>query len=401
MPDILYITYDGLSDSLGQSQVLAYLKRLSGKGNKIIIISFEKKHVDFKIKKEIQEIVSQSGLIWYPLDYTKTPPVLSTIYDIIRGYKLSKKLNRIYNFNIVHCRGYISAIIGRKLQRRFGTKFIFDMRGWWVDEKIESGFWNNPAYRIVYNYFKRKERDFFINSDYIVSLTYRGKDEIIKSGFSKEEKIGVIPTCVDFDIFRVCNPGIKSDMREKYAIEPNEKVFIYSGSVGGNYDHKKIIKVFKAFRAVFPNSFLLILSKDKVSDELEKQIIDEGINRLLIINAAFTEVSSFLCMGDAGFIFYKMNFSVIGRSPTKLGEYWASGLPVIAFKGIGDIDQIFNNYPHGGVLLSENEVEWPLEIKALESERGYSLRNYAKEYFSIENGVSFYNTIYKNLSVKN
>ena len=40
-PSVLYITYDGLMEPLGQSQVLAYLERLAP-GRRIHLLSCEK-----------------------------------------------------------------------------------------------------------------------------------------------------------------------------------------------------------------------------------------------------------------------------------------------------------------------------------------------------------------------
>src|SRR5215218_153631 len=134
MRSVLYITYDGLTDSLGQSQILAYLKRLS-KDNKIVILSFEKPGLFEKDKKFIQKIIDENSLTWVPLIYTKKPPVLSTLRDVRQGLKTSKDLHHQYNFEIVHCRGYIASIIGLNLKKKFGLRFIFDMRGWWADEK--------------------------------------------------------------------------------------------------------------------------------------------------------------------------------------------------------------------------------------------------------------------------
>ena len=76
-------------------------------------------------------------------------------------WRLIKKLQKDVKFDIVHCRGYISAIIGERMKRKLKTKFLFDMRGWWVDEKLESGNWNSIVYKPIYNYFKNKESDFF------------------------------------------------------------------------------------------------------------------------------------------------------------------------------------------------------------------------------------------------
>ena len=50
--NVLYISYDGMTDTLGQSQVLSYLIPLSKKGVIIHIISFEKPEL-YLSKKEI------------------------------------------------------------------------------------------------------------------------------------------------------------------------------------------------------------------------------------------------------------------------------------------------------------------------------------------------------------
>jgi len=395
MRRILYITYDGLTDPLGQSQILAYLKRLSFHGNQIVILSYEKDELYKKNGEVIKKIVEQNNLIWVPLRYSKTPPVLSTIYDINKGYRVCKQLHDKYKFQVVHCRGYIPAILGKRLKKKHGLKFIFDMRGWWADEKLESGFWNKKIYRPVYHFFKKLEKEFFKDCDYAVSLTYRGKKEIKKQGLANIDKIGVIPTCVDFDIFKPWNASVRKEVRAQLRISDDEKIFIYSGSLGGNYDPDTLISVFKEFEKLFPESFLLILSKDSFGEDLKTKFTSQGVNKLAIYNAPFTEVTKYLVAADVGFIYYKMSFSTIGRSPTKLGEYWASGIPVLAFKGIGDLDFILDKYPDSGVLLSEDKLKWPEEIKALTFIDPKDLRQYSEDYFHIDKGVQFYQQAYQ------
>jgi glycosyltransferase involved in cell wall biosynthesis len=396
MRSVLYITYDGLTDPLGQSQILAYLKRL-GKENRIVILSFEKKESFNKESGIIQEIIDQNNLIWMPTWYTPTPPIFSTLYDIRKGLRLAMKLHREYQFQLVHCRGYIPSIIGRELKSKFGLKFIFDMRGWWADEKKESGFWSKKIYQPVYNYFKKLERKFFRDADYSVSLTYKGKEEIEKQNLAPSNKIGVIPTCVDFEIFKPWDSAFRRQMRRQLGIDDSEKVFVYSGSLGGNYDPQILIDVFKSFQGVYAESYLLILSKDQLSNELRSQFSSRGIHRMAIYNMPFTKVTDYLRCADAGFIYYKMSFSVIGRSPTKLGEYWASGIPVVAFEGIGDLDYILKIYPDSGILLSKNKSKWPEEMKLLSFPAPMQLRNYSEDYFHVNKGVLFYQNVYQSL----
>ncbi|RYY70026.1 MAG: glycosyltransferase [Chitinophagaceae bacterium] len=397
MRNILYVTYDGLTDSLGQSQILAYLKRLSGLGNNIVILSFEKDEAFKKENAAIHQITTASNLTWIPLRYTKKPPVISTLLDIAKGHKACARLHKKHHFDIVHCRGYVPAIMGRRLQERAGVKFIFDMRGWWPDEKLESGFWDKKIYKPVYSYFKKLEREFFHYANYAVSLTFKGKEEIEKQKLAPASKIGVIPTCVDFDIFRPQDAQTKAELREKLGILPAEKVFVYSGCVGGNYDPDVLIDVFKAFRQQHPESYFLILSKDKLSAGLQQKFADAGIQRMSIYNSPFTEVTNYLRAADVGFIYYKLLFSTIGRSPTKLGEYWASGLPVIAFKGIGDLDHILQKYPASGVLLEPDKAKWAAAIRQLQFKEPETLRAYALDYFHIEKGVKFYQSVYEQL----
>ena len=53
MKKVLYITYDGLADPLGQSQILPYIKGLSSKELQFTILSFEKEK---SLKLYVQEI---------------------------------------------------------------------------------------------------------------------------------------------------------------------------------------------------------------------------------------------------------------------------------------------------------------------------------------------------------
>lgn len=398
MRNILYISYDGLTDSLGQSQVLSYLRRLSKHGTNIVVVSYEKRSNFEKDYKTVKDIVDESGLTWEPLVYTKNPPVISTVYDLFLGLRKCRKLEKKYNFNIVHCRGYIAAILGLKLKRQFGLKFIFDMRGWWADEKKESGLWEKRLYKPVYKYFKKLEQSFFAESDYIVSLTYKGKEEISKLNLATPEKIGVIPTCVDFDVFKEYDINMKIKIRNKLGIDNDEIVFVYSGSLGGNYDPQILADVFICFNKVFPKSFLLVLSKEAVDTDMAAIFEKKGITRVIFLTSSFFNVTNYLRASDVGFIYYTISFSTIGRSPTKLGEYWASGLPVIAFKGIGDLDQVLAGYKNSGILLTPNKEEWAESISKLKFIAHQKLRNYSFDYFHINKGVSFYDEIYSLLS---
>ena len=81
-----------------------------------------------------------------------------------------------------------------------------------------------------------------------------------------------------------------------------------------------------------------------------------------------------------------------------MGEYWASGIPVIAFSGIGDLDHIVEKYPGGGLLLSSNENDWEGQLKNWQPANAGALREYALDYFHVDKGVKFYQDIYDRLA---
>ena len=170
--EILYLSYDGLTDPLGQSQILPYLKGLSQYGYHFTILSFEKKDRYQKEKTIIDQLTKESNIEWVPLSFTSNPPLLSKFYDAVRMKRKAAALQRQKGFHMVHCRSYVAADAGLYLKRKFGIRFFFDMRGFWADEK-KDGSWNvkNPLFNRIYKYYKTKEAEYLKHADYVICLT--------------------------------------------------------------------------------------------------------------------------------------------------------------------------------------------------------------------------------------
>ena len=125
---VLYISYDGMLEPLGQSQVLAYLKRLAA-GRCIHLISFEKAvdWVDATARERTMQDIADAGIIWHPLRYHKSPSVIATAWDIAYGTLVGLWLVRRYRLEIVHARSYVSSVIALALKHLTGVKYLFDM----------------------------------------------------------------------------------------------------------------------------------------------------------------------------------------------------------------------------------------------------------------------------------
>ena len=108
---ILYISYDGILDSLGESQILSYLEKLS-KDFDFYLITFEKKNkLNTNLHKNIEERIKKSKIEWFNLRYHKYPNILSTLYDVFRGIIIAFTILITKKINIVHIRSYIPGLI--------------------------------------------------------------------------------------------------------------------------------------------------------------------------------------------------------------------------------------------------------------------------------------------------
>jgi glycosyltransferase involved in cell wall biosynthesis len=395
-----------MTDPLGQSQVIPYLVGLSKLGCEIHILSAEKT-INFEINNErIKNSLDANGIFWHPVNYTKNPPVISTVLDIFKLLRKAEKLHKTNNFEIIHCRSYISAFIGLSLKKKYGVKFLFDMRGFYADERLDGGLWpqSNPLYRIVYKYFKTKEKDFLSNADYVVSLTSNGKN-IIKNDFGfRYLPIEVIPCCADVNHFNYNNVDVAT--KNKYICELGlsnaDFVLLYLGSLGTWYMPEEMLKFFSVLKNKMSNAKFLIITRDDPSliySLAEK--FDLKSEDILIHPANYPDIPALISLANLAIFFIKPVFSKKASSPTKLAELLGMGIPVICNSSVGDLDIFFKEYELG-ILIKEfteeeylNTVERIEELKNIPKEQ---LRQIACNLFSLDEGIKKYFNIYKNLT---
>ena len=401
---ILYVSYDGLTDPLGQSQVLPYLVKLRKLNYEITILSTEKKNNFLKNKSTIDLICENAGITWEFVFYTKTPPVLSTIRDVNSLKKKAKELHKRSGFSIVHCRSYIAALIGLFMKRQYGIKFLFDMRGFWADERVDGGIWNlnNPVFKFVYNYFKKKEKAFLLGADAIISLTYNGKNEIRSWDYfqGKKDNITVIPCCADLDHFNYNKVSRDEKLKIELGIPKEDKVLSYLGSVGTWYMLDEMQDYFKSHLKVHPKTSFLWITKDDPNMILSAAERFGIRDKIFIRGAERQELPSVLSICDASIFFIKPLFSKKASSPTKKAELLGMGVPIICNGNVGDTQEILQKENAGFVVNHFNDESYTAiakEFETLCNSDKVHLRNVAKEHFSLEDGVKRYASVYEGL----
>ena len=144
---VLYISYNGMLDPLGQSQVIPYLRELAKQGVKFTLLSFERNGAlesDGRNRcRKLDQQLAQAGVEWHWLRYHQRPSLPATTYDVIAGVRYAQKLVRRNAIELVHARSHIPATIGLALKRRLGVKLIFDLRGLMAEEYVDADHWRS------------------------------------------------------------------------------------------------------------------------------------------------------------------------------------------------------------------------------------------------------------------
>jgi hypothetical protein len=401
---VLYISYDGLTDALGQSQILPYIVGLSRLGYSFTVISCEKPEKFDKGRLAIEDICKQNNIQWKPLLYHKKPPVVSTIKDILQIRKLAFQLHKKDPFQIVHCRSYISSVVGLEMKRKWGVPFVFDMRGFFADERVDGNVWNlsNPVYLVIYSYFKQKEKAYAQFSDAIVSLTEAGKE--VMEGWptmKHRDKITVIPCSVDMDLF----DSTKLDPQKLSVIKQNinsNMVVAYYGSIGTWYMMSEMLDQFKSIQQKYSQAKFLIVSNDELDAGFENLLAKKRINKdsIYFTSCSRNEMPYYIAATDIPLFFIKPCFSKLASSPTKHGEIMSMGKPLITNSGVGDMDRIVNSTHSGYSIQNFTNAEYEKavdQIEALKKLDGDSIRKLGKEIYSLEFAVKKYTAIYEKI----
>ncbi|MCF8258746.1 MAG: glycosyltransferase [Flavobacteriales bacterium] len=401
----LYLSYDGLTDGLGRSQVLPYILGLEEKGHHFTIVSFEKRERFARDEESIRLLLKGRSIAWVPLMYTAFPPILSTVHDV---WKLARTVDRLHSeqpFELIHCRSYITSLVGLRMKRKHAVPFIFDMRAFYADERVDGKLWNldNPLFRAVYVFFKQKEKEFLQEADFTVSLTEKGRD-IIHSWDELEGQplpLEVIPCCADLEHFSTghVDNALQERLRSETGLRTDDLVFAYLGSIGTWYMLAEMLDFFKVVLAAKQNAKLFFITHD-APDGIWRLAKERGIpeERVIIRSASREEVPTCLSLADIALFFIRPVFSKSGSSPTKHGEMLGMGLPVIANAGVGDVDIIIES-TGTGILVRAFEDEDYLNVMAqiddllrLPKER---MRAAALQFYSLEMGVERYHGIYE------
>lgn len=391
-----------MTDPLGQSQVINYLIGLRVEGYNFDILSFEKPEKFITQGKYIRNLLDEHGIQWFPQKFHYNPPVLSKIYDKFTLLKIAKELHHKNNYALIHCRSYPAAEVALKLKKQTGVKFLFDMRGFWPDEKAEGGHWNQKFFfwRKVYNYYKKKEREFIIAADHIISLTKAAKKEIENRSYFNNAPLTVIPCCADAENFLLKTEEKATRARKLLSIPTEKFVLSYLGSLGTWYMIDEMLRFFSELKKKKPESLFLIISgsdRHIVTERLQTYGLSP--NDVKIVSVPFKDVAKNMYASDVSISFIRPVYSKMASSPVKIGEILSMGIPIIA-NNIGDSGIFIQENNLGFMLnnITEEEINNALhDINRIKNIDPIFIREKALKEYSLAKGVALYKGVYRQI----
>lgn len=394
-PALLYLSYDGMMEPLGQSQVLAYLERLAADYS-IHLVSFEK-YLDWQNAQQRQVVANRirdAGIYWHPRRYHKRPSALATAWDILVGIVTGLTLTVRYRIRIIHARSYVPAAMALMIKRMTGVKFLFDMRGFWADLRADDGL--APRAGMTYRTVKWLECRFLLGADYIVSLTHAAVREMQQFDYlrGRHMEVAVIPTCTDLKRFRrlphSCERGL---------------VCGYVGTAqSGWYRFDVTAACFRELLTLRANTRFLVINRNE-QDYIRAQLDAAGIQNGLLYEiraASHADMPFHVAQMDAAIFFIEPRFSVQAMAPTKLGEFLGCGIPCLSNSGVGDMAEILEGERVGVAVDAFDPASLQVglhRLLALLEEPDIRERCVATahKYFSLDEGVQRYAAVYRSL----
>ena len=188
LPPLTYLSVDAMSEGVGASQVLPYVEALSRRGMTVTLHSLEKG----RPSTAVADRLDQAGVRWRPHSWGRGGSMAGLA-------RLVKGAAYLRGAELVHARSDIPA--GSALLARCPA-WVWDMRGFWADERIEAGLLRPGS--VQERMMRVIERGAARNAAGIVTLAASAIDVLEqRHGPAVRDKAQVITTCVDLERFRL------------------------------------------------------------------------------------------------------------------------------------------------------------------------------------------------------
>jgi glycosyltransferase involved in cell wall biosynthesis len=186
---------------------------------------------------------------------------------------------------------------------------------------------------------------------------------------------------------------------EKFTFSPEiSKPFmgLYSGTYSNYYDMETSELFLRELSKLVPIETHWAKPHESARDKL-----DAGEGKIFTLRQA--EMPSIIAKYSFGISICRSDSrsTLAAAVPTKIGEFLATGRPVIVNSGLGDMDQYLTEF-NAGIILDHSNLNFKNSAIQLidlltDPETPYRCRALAEKYFSIRDGAERYRSLYSKM----
>jgi glycosyltransferase involved in cell wall biosynthesis len=393
---VLYLVYWGVAEPLGQSLVLPAVLRLAQLGIALTLVTWEKPQDlgNEPQMREIRERLRDAGITWIPLRYHKRPKVPATAFDVLHGAARSALARVRGRVDLVHARTFVTGPSGVLASWTLRAPLVYHNEGFYPDEQVDSGVWGQGS--LPHRVGRSIEGFLYDRADGVITLSERAR-AVVQARPAVARRgtpVIVVPSAVDLDRFR---------LRPRVPRDDGVLRLVYAGGVGGRYRVDVLARFVEVARRGGP-VHLHVLSA------AEPALVAETLARGGLPRDAWSleclphrEMPEALGGQDAGLLFLARGLSEHGGSPTKVGEYWACGLPVVATANVSDVDAIVRAEGVGVIVEEDTDPAFERAAEALRAlladpELPARCRRAAEVHYGLEPAVRRQADLYRQLT---
>lgn len=216
------------------------------------------------------------------------------------------------------------------IKKRDGAKSYLLLKDIFPQNAVDIGMMSKTGIKgILYKYFRKQEKELYRISDHIGCMSQANVDYVIKHNPEVDsQKVEVCPNSIEFVDMSI-SADEKIEMRTKYNLPLDKKIFVYGGNLGKPQGIPFLIDCLRAEKEN-ENAFFLIVGDGTEYGKLESFVNEEKpANTKLMKRLPKEDYDRLVAACDVGMIFLDHRFT-IPNFPSRLLSYMQAGLPVLA-----------------------------------------------------------------------
>lgn len=344
---ILFLSYWGFNDPLTTATVLPHLRVLQARPDVVAIrlVTVERGPDALQVPA-LKLPFGEEKISFEPLLSPPGQGVLVTKTNDFRRFPQELMAQATaFRADFILARGAPAGALAYLVQRRTGLPFYVESFEPHAEYMRKSRVWRwyDPRY-IFQQYWENQQKR---RATGLMPVAENYRRQLIAEGVPAA-RIITVPCSVNLTDFAF-RPAARRQVRQRLGLAADALVGVYVGKFGGIYYDEEAFRLFKETADFFGPAFRLLLLTPLPAAQVQARLAAAGFDpaRAVVTLAPFAEVPDYLSAADFAFGLHRPTPYV---SPIKVGEYWASGLPVLLTDGVGDDSGIIATEGGGAVF---------------------------------------------------